>query len=138
VACLALAALVAGCGGDHKKSSAGASGGANRGNVFGGGGDCKDADAALKKAAADHVIPVTVGRGKGQAAKITVDVCRTTDENATATVEVFGLNDPRVRDVHHEIRLVKTGGLWQVTDDADTRRCQPGHGSQQFAGSVCH
>lgn len=137
---LAAAAIGAGCGGGDSKSSGGSSGdsGGGGGNVFAGKGDCKDADDVLKKAARDHIIPVKVAAGAGNADKVTVDVCRTDDENATAVVVVNGLHDPRVKDVRHEIRLVKTGGLWQVTDDADTRRCQPGHGSQQFAGSVCN
>lgn len=136
-ALLAAAAIGAGCGGDDSKPSGASSGDSGGGNVFAGKGDCKDADDVLKKAAGDHIIPVKVGAGTGNADKVTVDVCRTNDENATAVVVVYGLHDPRVKDVRHEIRLIKTGGLWQVTDDADTRRCQPGHGSQQFAGSVC-
>jgi hypothetical protein len=136
---LAAVVLGAGCGGDDSDSgsSGGSAGDSGGGNVFAGKGDCKDADDVLKKAAADHVIPVKVGSGKGNADKISTEVCRTDDENATAVVVVTGLHDPRVKDVRHEIRLIKTGGLWQVTDDADTRRCQPGHGSQEFAGSVC-
>jgi hypothetical protein len=140
VACLAVAMFVAGCGGsDSKGSSSGGSGGGGDGkSVFGGGGDCKDADDALKKAAGDHVIPVKVGSGKGNADKITVDVCRTDDDDATATVVVYGLHDPLIKDVRHDIGLVRTGGLWQVTNDSDTRRCQPGHGAQEFEGSICH
>ena len=137
VACLATVALAAGCGGgdgDSKRSSGGSSAG---GNVFGGGGDCQDADAALTKAARDHVTPLQVGAGENDAERITVEVCRTSDADATAIVTVYGLRDDSIRDVRHEIRLIKTGGLWQVTDDQDSRRCQKGRGQQQFTGSSC-
>jgi hypothetical protein len=50
---------------------------------------------------------------------------------------VKGLHDPLIKDVRHEIRLIKSGGIWQVVDDADTRICQPGHGSQTYSGGIC-
>jgi hypothetical protein len=133
VALLVAGALVgAGCGGSDGKSGSSGSGGGNgeRGNVFGGGGDCKGADDALRKAARDHVAGV-------DADSITVDVCRKDDEDALATVTVNGLRDDSVRDVRHELRLIKVGGLWQVTDDQDSRRCQKGRGHQEFSGEIC-
>ena len=135
--CLLSAAPVAGCGGDDRKQSGG--GGA------GGGGDCKDADTALTAAARGHVGPLKVATdgakgaegAEGQVDRITVDVCRTTDEDATATVIVYGMRDDSIRDVRHQLRLIKVGGLWQVTNDLDTRRCQKGRGPQAFTGEYC-
>lgn len=138
VACLVAAALAAGCGGDKdSKKSGGSSRSLTGGNVFGGGGDCKDADAALTKAARDHPAPLKVGPGEGDAKRITVEVCRTTDSDATAIVTAYGLRDDSIRDVRHELRLIKSGGLWQVTDDQDSHRCQKGRGPQQFTGYGC-
>lgn len=136
LACLASAALAAGCGDDEAKKGSSSDGG---GNVFGGGGDCKEADAALQKAARDHVGPLKLASGgaEGDAERITVELCRTSEDDATGIVTVFGMRDDSIRDVRHEIRLIKSGGIWQVTDDQDTRRCQPGHGQQHFAGSIC-
>lgn len=138
-AVLAATVLAAGCGGDDSKKSSGGSSGGQSDSDFGGGGDCQDADDALQKAARDHVGPLTVkaGGGEGTVDRITVEVCRTTEENATATVTVYGMSDDSVRDVRHDIRLIKTGGLWQVTDDQDTTRCQPGRGPQEFSGTLC-
>ncbi len=144
VVCLVAAALAGGCG-DDDESSGGSSGGQtsndNGGNVFGKGGDCKDSDAGLQKAARDHVASVKVaedGDAEGATAdKISVDICRTADDEAIATVTVFGLRDDSIRDVKHELRLIKSGGIWQVTDDQDSQRCQAGRGQQEFSGSRC-
>ncbi len=137
LACLAAAALAGGCGDDDEQKSSGGSSGP--GNVFGGGGDCKDIDAALQKAAREHPGPLKVATdgGEGDVDRITVDICRTSDDNATAVVTVFGMRDDSIRDVRHEIRLIKSGGIWQVTDDQDSRRCQKGHGQQTFGGTSC-
>jgi len=135
-ALLVTAALSAGCGGDDDKGSSGGGGDgqADSGDsVFGGSKDCKDADDTLKKVAREHVAPLT----EEDVDKIEVEVCRTTDENATAKITVYGLQDDSIRDVRHDIRLIKTGGLWQVTDDFDTRRCQSGRGPQEFSGTFC-
>jgi len=128
---LVSAALGAGCGDDS-----GQSGGADG---SGGGGDCKDAGKALTDAAAAHVgdLKLASGGDEGDAERLTVDVCRTTDQDAKATVIVYGLRDDSIRDVRHQLRLIKTGGLWQVTDDLDTRRCQKGRGQQDFSGGIC-
>jgi len=145
VVCLVAAAVAGGCGGDDDKSSGGPGGGEtssdNPGNVFGKGGDCKDSDAGLEKAARDHVASFKVAEDGapegGSADRISVDICRTTDDEAIATVTVFGLRDDSIRDVKHEMRLIKSGGIWQVTDDQDSQRCQAGRGQQEFSGSRC-
>jgi len=137
VLCLLSSALAAGCGGDESKQSGG--GGA------GGSEDCKDADKALTDAARAHIGPLKVATDGGEGAegaegtvdRITLDVCRTTAEDATAVVIVYGMRDDSIRDVRHQLRLIKVGGLWQVTNDLDTRRCQTGRGPQDFTGEYC-
>jgi len=127
VPCLLSAALAGGCGGDSESGAGG------------GGADCKDADKALTAAARGHAgnLEVAAAGREGDAQRISVDVCRTTDEDATAVVIVYGLRDDAIRDVRHRLRLIKVGGLWQVTDDLDSRRCRQGRGPQQFSGDVC-
>lgn len=127
--CLLGASLVAGCGADKQRGA----GGSNAARSSGG---CKGADNALIAAARGHVGALRAGPA-GDADRITVDVCRTTDQDATATVIVYGMHDRLTRDVRHEVRLIKVGGLWQVTGDQDTTRCQKGHGHQDFSGFQC-
>lgn len=138
LALLALAAaLVGGCGGDD--SGRGKQAGGGGGAAGGGGGNCQDADKALTDAARGHVGPLKVAKDGvgGDVDRITLDVCRTTDENASAEVVVYGMRDKAIRDVRHRILLIKVGGLWQVTDDVDARRCQQGHGHQEYSGDLC-
>jgi len=134
---LALAVFVAGCGGDSGGGGSGSGGGG--GAAGAGGGDCKSADRAVIAAARGHVGPLTVAKDGvgGDVDRITVDVCRTTDENASAEVVVYGMHDKSIRDVRHRILLIKVGGLWQVTDDIDARRCQQSHGHQEYSGDLC-
>ena len=40
-------------------------------------------------------------------------------------------------DIRHGVKLERKAGKWTVTGDAHTRRCQPGHGSQEFSGAKC-
>jgi hypothetical protein len=133
--------LAGGCGDDDKGSSSDGSSGDASSNVFGKGGDCQDSEPGLEKAARDHVAYIKVaedGRAEsGSADRITVDVCRSAQDEATATVTVFGLRDDSIRDIRHEMRLIKSGGIWQVTDDQDSQRCQAGRGQQEFSGSRC-
>ena len=131
--CLAgMALAAAGCGGDGGSGKSGAGATAAPG-------ECLDSDAALSRAARSHVGNLKVGPdgGEGDADRITVDVCRQDADDATATVVVYGLRDDSIRDVRHQLRLVRSGGLWQVTDDLDTRRCQQGRGHQEFSGDIC-
>jgi len=124
------AALAAGCGGDDSKQS----GGGGAASEAAGGKDCKDADKALTDAARGHVGTLKVGTDID---RITANVCRTSDEEATAVVIAYGMRDDSTRDIRHQIKLIKVGGLWQVTDDIDSRRCQPGHGAQAFSDQYC-
>jgi|GEM_PF-3593991 len=119
-----LAALaVASCGGDDKKVST----------------TCQPgSDAALEAAARSHVKTIIVGiKEVGEADEITVDTCRTSDEDATATVTVKGIRDDSVRDQRHQMTLAKRNGRWAIVRDLDTLRCREGRGHQDFSSLQC-
>jgi hypothetical protein len=97
-------------------------------------------DRALLLAVRAHAGPITLPNGpdKGNASRLTISACQTSATEATATLTVFGLSDESVRDIRHGVKLEQRGGKWDVTGDAHTQRCQPGHGSQEFSNSKCH
>jgi hypothetical protein len=75
---------------------------------------------------------------EGDADRVEVIVCKTSDTRATATVTVFGQRDDSVRDTRHELvldKLVVDG--WVVSNDVTTYRCQPGRGHQDFSSELC-
>jgi hypothetical protein len=78
------------------------------------------------------------GNDKGNASRLTISACQTSATEATATLTVFGMTDPSVRDLRHGVKLERRNGTWEVTGDAHTQRCQPGHGSQEFSSDKCH
>lgn len=96
-------------------------------------------DHALLLAVKQHAGPVQLPNGpdKGNAARLTITACQTSSSEATATLTVFGLHDPSTLDIRHGLKLEVRGGRWTVTGDAHTRRCQPGHGSQEFSAAKC-
>lgn len=96
-------------------------------------------DRALLLAVRAHAGPITLpsGNDKGNASRLTISACQTSATEATATLTVFGLSDPSVRDIRHGVKLEQRNGRWQVTGDAHTQRCQRGHGSQEFSNSKC-
>ncbi|MGH2942512.1 MAG: hypothetical protein ACRDLN_07045 [Solirubrobacteraceae bacterium] len=120
--CLLVALAAAGCGGDDGKAQ-----------------ECQPGDAALEAAARRHVDTIVVA-GKaveGDADRVTVDVCRTSDEDATATVTVFGVRDDSVRDQRHRLTLERKDGAWAIVRDLDTHRCRKGRGHQDFSSLRC-
>jgi hypothetical protein len=103
--------------------------------------NCKSPpDRALLLAVRAHAGGVKLPNGpdKGNAARLTISACQTSSTEATATLTVFGLKDKSTLDIRHGVKLAVKNGKWEVTGDAHTRRCQPGHGSQEFANSPCH
>jgi hypothetical protein len=125
---LLVASLLAGvalgaCGGDDKKAS----------------NDCKPgSDPALEAAARAHVDTIIIGvKTVDKADNVTVDSCKTGDEDATATVTVEGLHDRVVRDQRHQMTLKKRNGKWAIVQDSDTLRCREGHGHQDFSTLQC-
>ena len=91
------------------------------------------------RAHADVGGPITLPNGpdKGNASRLTISACQTSASEATATLTVFGLSDESVRDIRHGVKLEQRSGTWDVTGDAHTQRCQPGHGSQEFSNAKC-
>ena len=98
-----------------------------------------DDDPALKAAARDHARVIVVGAKvvKAEADRIGVDICQTSDENATATVTVFGIRDDSVRDQRHQLTLERKSARWVVVRDLDTQRCRKGRGHQDFSSLKC-
>ncbi|MGI9099955.1 MAG: hypothetical protein ACR2H2_15935 [Solirubrobacteraceae bacterium] len=124
--CLLAAATVAGCGGnddDDKQAQTG----------------CRPAEAGLEAAARKHVDTIVVGAKavESDADRVTVDACRTSDEDATATVTVYGVRDDSVRDQRHRLTLERKDGAWVIVRDLDTHRCRKGRGHQDFSSLRC-
>lgn len=96
-------------------------------------------DRALLLAVREHEEDVKLpdGPDKGNAGRLTISACQTSDTEATATMTVFGLKDDSTRDIRHGMKLQVKNGKWVVTGDAHTRRCQPGRGSQEFSSGKC-
>ena len=96
-------------------------------------------DRALLLAVRAHAgsIKLPNGPDKGNAARLTITACQTSSTEATATMTVFGLKDEMTLDIRHGMKLEVMNGKWMVTGDAHTRRCQPGHGSQEFSNARC-
>jgi hypothetical protein len=98
-----------------------------------------DDDPALKAAARDHAKAIVVGSKvvKAEADRVEVDICQTSDEDATATVTVFGIRDDSVRDQRHQLTLERKSARWVVVRDLDTQRCRKGRGHQDFSSLKC-
>lgn len=121
-----LAALVAGCGGGVTTN-------------------CKappDRDLLLAvRAHADDrpagPVVLSTRKKRGNAGRVTISACQTSDEEATATLTVFSLSDDSTRDIRHGMKLARRGGKWTITGDAHSQRCQKGRGSQEFSSAPC-
>jgi riboflavin biosynthesis pyrimidine reductase len=96
-------------------------------------------DSALQAAARAHAKVIVVGAKvvKADADRVEVDTCRTSDENATATVTVFGIRDDSVADQRHQLTLERKSARWVVVRDLDTQRCRKGRGHQDFSSLKC-
>ena len=90
---------------------------------------------AIRAHAGPIVIQTT--EKEGNAGRLTISACQTSDTEATATLTVFDLSDDSTRDIRHGMKLEKNGAKWNVIGDAHSRRCQKGRGSQEFASTRC-
>jgi hypothetical protein len=121
-ACLLSCLAVGACGGSGDKANT----------------KCLSDDPALEAAARKHVETIVVGiKAVGNAHKISVDTCRTSGKDATATVTVEGVHDAKVRDQRHQLTLHKNNSRWAIVRDLDTQRCRKGQGHQDFSSLVC-
>lgn len=86
-----------------------------------------------------HAGPIVIktASGEGNAGRLTISACQTSDSDATATLTVFSLSDDSTRDIRHGMKLEKRGSKWVVIGDAHARRCQKGRGSQEFSSATC-
>ena len=122
ISCLLAGLALGACGGDDKKANTA----------------CLSSQAALEAAARAHVDKIVIGTKEvGDADKIAVDTCRTSDTEATATVTVEGIRDDSVRDQRHQLTLEKKSGTWTIIRDLDSQRCQKGRGHQEFSSIQC-
>ena len=96
-------------------------------------------DRALLLAIREHAGPIKLPNGpdKGNASRLTITACQTSATEATATMTIFGLKDESTLDIRHGVKVQRKNGRWMVTGDSHTRRCQPGHGTQEFANEKC-
>jgi hypothetical protein len=96
-------------------------------------------DPALEAAARDHAKVIVVGSKvvDAEADRVEVATCRTSDDNATATVTVFGIRDDSIRDQRHRLTLERKSARWVVVRDLDTQRCRKGRGHQDFSSLKC-
>jgi len=96
-------------------------------------------DRALLLAVRAHAGAVTLPTSTtpGNIGRLTITACQTSDTEATATLTVFSLSDEAVRDIRHGMTLKRTAGTWAITQDAHSRRCHEGHGSQEFSSAKC-
>jgi CO dehydrogenase/acetyl-CoA synthase alpha subunit len=121
ISCLLAGTALGACGGDKKANT-----------------DCLSSPAALEAAARAHVDTIVVGiKDVGDADSIKVDTCRTSDEDATATVTVQGIRDDAVRDQRHQLTFEKRDARWTIVRDLDTQRCRTGRGHQDFSSIQC-
>lgn len=96
-------------------------------------------DRDLLVAVREHAGPVvvTTAEKRGNAGRLTITACQTSDTEATATLTVFSMSGESTRDIRHGMKLEKTGAKWRVIADAHSRRCYEGHGSQEFSSARC-
>jgi hypothetical protein len=96
-------------------------------------------DRALLLAIRAHAGPVqlTTADKKGNAGRLTITACQTSDTDATATMTVFSLSDKNTRDIRHGMKLERTGRKWAIIGDSHSRRCQKGRGAQEFSSAPC-
>jgi hypothetical protein len=88
-ACLLAAAVASGCGSGVTTN-------------------CKaPPDRALLLAIRAHAGPIQLPNGpdKGNAGRLTITACQTSDTEATATMTVFGLKDKSTLDIRHGVKM---------------------------------
>ncbi len=122
--CLLACLAAAGCGGDDDDEQAT---------------KCLSTPAALEAAAKQHANVIVVGAKAldSEAGSVEVKACRTSDDDATATVTVKDIPDDSIRDQRHQLTLERKNARWVVVRDLDTQRCREGRGHEDFSSLVC-
>jgi hypothetical protein len=96
-----------------------------------------DRDLLLAVRAHAGAVKLPSSTESGNAGRLTITACQTSDSEATATLTVFSISDSSTRDIRHGMKLEKRSAAWAVVGDAHSRRCQKGHGSQEFSSARC-
>lgn len=96
-----------------------------------------DRDLLLAVRAHAGAVKLPSSTESGNAGRLTITACQTSGSEATATLTVFSLSDTSTRDIRHGMKLEKRGAAWVLAGDAHSRRCQKGHGSQEFSNARC-
>lgn len=96
-------------------------------------------DRALLLAVRAHAGPIVLPTEdrRGNAGRLTITACQTSDTEATATLTVFSLSDEKTRDIRHGMKLAFRGGKWEILADTDSRRCQGARSTQEFSSAPC-
>jgi hypothetical protein len=98
-------------------------------------------DRALLLAVRAHAGPIVLPTAKrrGNAGRLTITACQTSDTEATATLTVFSLSrsESKTRDIRHGMKLERRGAKWTVIGDAHSRRCHGARSTQEFASAPC-
>jgi hypothetical protein len=96
-------------------------------------------DRALLLAVRAHAGPIVLPtqERRGNAGRLTITACQTSDTDATATLTVFSLSDKKTRDIRHGMKLERRGDRWRITGDAHSQRCQGANSTQEFSSARC-
>ncbi len=96
-------------------------------------------DRALLLAVRAHAGPIVLPteERKGNAGRLTITACQTSDTEATATLTIFSLSGKSTRDIRHGMKLERPGAEWVVTGDGHSRRCQGARSTQEFSSAPC-
>lgn len=90
---------------------------------------------AIRAHAGPIVLPTAEKRGN--AGRLTITACQTSETEATATLTVFSLSGKSTRDIRHGMKLERSAGRWTVIGDSHSRRCYEGRGAQEFSSAPC-
>lgn len=96
-------------------------------------------DRALLLAVRAHAGPIVLPteERRGNAGRLTITACQTSDTEATATLTVFSLSDEKTRDIRHGVKLERRSAKWVITGDGHSRRCHGARSTQEFSSMPC-
>jgi hypothetical protein len=96
-------------------------------------------DRELLLAIRAHAGPIvlTTAERRGNAGRLTITACQTSDSEATATLTVFSLSEKSTRDIRHGMKLERKAGKWTVMGDSHSRRCQGATAAEEFSSARC-
>ena len=100
--------------------------------------DAPDLLAGYNAASAPDVAADALARRyDGEADRVTVDVLRRSDAEATALVTAFGLRDDSIRDERLLLTYAPFDGQWELVAAGRQVRCQSGRGHADWSDRAC-